>query len=221
MFTILCFTGSQWRCGVIWKLFLAHISDVNTCNNVSYQSSPGASAQVAPGQPRPGLRPESGNYLLVIFRVITESHLNWWQFDDTQELSLPSTINLDNFNWSSHCHDGQILVAWHLRHPLYQHHNCCLWTESEAAGACRSAVTRARCLDVWAVFSATFHQWLPSPRVSRPCCTSVHSLSIADVPAMYSHCTSLNTSFPLVIPMKVCVFHMHGMLLCSFENFST
>ena len=66
--------------------------------------------QVAPGQPRPGLRPESGNYLLVIFRVISESHLNWWQFDDTQELSLPTTINADNFTWSSHCcHDDKSL----------------------------------------------------------------------------------------------------------------
>ena len=75
---------------------------------------------------------------------------------------------------------------------------------------------RAWCLDVWWVFSRTFHQWLPSPRVSPPVyqCTMYRGRRPGNVQSLYeSECF-----FLLVILMKVYVFTC---MPCSFENFST
>ena len=134
----------------------------------------------SPGsQTRP--RPESVNYLLVIYLSHSLNH-TWGIGDHTQELSFPSCIIEDGVTCHP-CHNDQHSVSWVLKHPLEHHQDdhwsqiriwSCIWPQG---------------VDVRGVFSATFHQWLPSPAcppVLYRCTLTVHVYT--DCPAM---CTDI------------------------------
>ena len=166
-------------------------------------------------RPQTRLRPESVNYLLVIIWVIHSITPEIVDMVTTLRdfLSHYPSISKDRVTWSLYTTCRVLFLV----SSFIAASNCSalLWIWScRRLQICSVQSPVSRCL-------RSLQRDIPAVTALAPRVPLLYWCTLTGQgrrPALYTHCTSLNASFPLVMPMKVCEPHMHAVFFWKLFN---